>query len=270
MTLNSTIKIGMLLTIFALTKTSFSKFASAQIIDFETLPNDSIPTDNQELLDSYNINGTNLIFGFDINRDLVIDFNARIESRTDSPNTRFAYTHNIPGGFLSDVDLTETGEGGNFLLRTPQSTTTEGAYLSLFDDIPGATSADFIVQYTGTPTNSTSGQLWDIDGGENYLIEALQTDGTLIDSLITPTVPIGEGEGTLNSLPFDFSFSNLAEDIGFLRISGSNQIAGGGFAFDNFVIGETFETVPEPSSTIALLSIVSGLAVMKLKKGSLM
>jgi hypothetical protein len=232
-----------------------SSSVQAQVIDFESLPNGSPSTDNQPLLAPYTLsNGTAVTFGFDINNDLIIDYNAIIDSRNDN---QAAYTSSLSGVSVPDADLTPNRAGGNFLLRAP-ALATEGVTLNVFNNVPGTTPASFLVQYSGTPVNSLSGEIWDIDAGERYLVEALTAGGGLISSFLTPVVPAGEGPGTFNALPYKISFSNLSQDIGFLRVSGSSRITGGGFAFDNFdAIGATISTVPEPNSLLGLVAMGS-------------
>lgn len=212
--------------------------AQAALIDFETLRDGTTtPTDNAALTSSYTVDSTTVTFGFDTNGDLTIDADAVFESRNDG-RTGLAYTHNL----IPDIDRTTTNEGGDWLLRAPNE-------LNLFDDFPGITPADFIVKYTGTPVRSASGQLWDLDAGEEYLIEALDSTGAVLSSIPTPEVPAGEGSDTFSGLPYNFSFNNVANDIGYIRISGISRIDGGGFAFDNFNATQSTvdpEPVPEP------------------------
>ena len=213
-----------------ITTLSFGSSAGiAAIIGFEELPDGTTPTDDAALTDSYEENGTLITFGFDTNNDLVIDRDAVFESRNDS-GAELAYTHsNIP-----DLDRTTNGEGGNWLLRAPGN-------LSIFTN-----SSTFLVQYSGATVNSASGQLWDIDYTERYLIEALSSSGVLLDSFLTPTVLDNEGPNTFSGLPFDFSFDALSDNIGFIRVTGQKQSTfGGGFAWDNF--NATQSDLPSPS-----------------------
>ncbi len=152
----------------------------ASTITFETLPDGfTTPTDNAALTSSYTVDGTTVTFGFDINGDLEIDADAILESRNDDYGpglVGLAYTYSG----VADVDATPTGEGGDWLLRAPQGFNV------------------FLVKYTGASAKSASGQLWDIDWGEKYLIEALDPSGTLINYINTPTVPNSEGLDTFN------------------------------------------------------------------------
>ncbi|MEM8637667.1 MAG: PEP-CTERM sorting domain-containing protein [Cyanobacteria bacterium P01_G01_bin.54] len=229
--------------------------AEAQIIDFETLPGGGTPTDNQALTGGYTTGGTTVNFGFDIDGDLIADLDAIIESRNDDLSTGAGYT----SSGIPERDLSPTGEGGDFLLRAPSS-------LDVF------TNADFLVSYSDDAVRSVSGQIWDIDYGERYLIEALNTSGGLIDSFLTPATPDREGVGTFDGLPYDFTFVDLAEDIAFVRITGSERIRGGGFAFDNFdATGATVEPpteVPEPASVAALTLFGLGLLTARKQKSS--
>ncbi|MBD1929461.1 PEP-CTERM sorting domain-containing protein [Trichocoleus sp. FACHB-90] len=227
-----------------------SSSVQAQVINFESLPDGSPSTATGALLAPYTLsNGTTVTFGFDVNNDLIIDHNAIIVSRKDS---------NLPGytsSGIPNIDRTLNNAGGNFLLRARRSTALEGANLNVFKDTL-ATPASFLVQYSGTPVNSLSGELWDVDHGERYLIEALTGGGTLINSFLTPEIPAGAGAGTFDGKPFKFLFSDLSQSIGFLRISGFSRIAGSGFAFDNFnATGAKKETVPEPGSLLGLLAM---------------
>jgi hypothetical protein len=249
--LNSTIaKISMAAAGAAVMALSAGGAAQATVIDFETLPDGTTtPTDNADLTSSYTVDGITTTFGFDIDGDLAFDANAVFESRKPGTGGGFAY---IDKGF-QDVDRTTTNEGGDWLLRSPNQ-------LNLFDNVPNRTAADFIVQYTGTPVRSASGQLWDIDGGETFSIEALDSAGALISSITTPSVPNNEGPNTFSGLPYNFSFSNLGSDIGFIRISGISRIGGRAIGFDNFeAAGSSVNpeptSVPEPASLLGLLAV---------------
>lgn len=235
--------------------------AQAIVINFETLPNGNTPTDNQQLalLASYNVDGsTSVSFGFDTNDDLVRDVAARLESRTDATNTNFGYT----SSGVPDADLTTTDEGGNWLLRTPRG-------LSELPAVNIFTGADFLITYSGTLPNSASGEIWDLDLGEKYQIDALGVGGSVISSIVTPDVTDDENPSTtFNGLPYTFSFSNLNNPIAFIRISGTDiGVSPGGFAFDNFDATNPVDPpvgTPEPTSVLAL--IVGASLVTQFKK----
>ncbi|MGK7939864.1 MAG: putative Ig domain-containing protein, partial [Crocosphaera sp.] len=144
-------------------------------IGFETTPDGATPKDNAALTSSYNDQGTVVTFGFDSNHDLTIDKNAVLESRKDGKGSVVGYTSKG----VADIDRTTTKEGGNWLLRAPDG-------FNVFKNVGTKKQADFLVVYSGTPVQSASGQLWDIDGGEQYKIEALDAKGQVISTILTP------------------------------------------------------------------------------------
>lgn len=199
------------------------------VIDFETLPNGETPIDNSELVDAYDDGETKITFGFDLDDDLTIDLNARLESRLESGN-KFAYTHSNGGQSKRDLDRTEDQEGGNWLLRAPRSEEIpQGKSFNLYN---GDT---FLVVYDGKLNNSVSGQLWDLDNEEQYKVEAIDESGQVIKTFTTPVIPDGEGPKTYSGLPTTFFFNAVPRPIKTLRFSGFKPRGGnGGFAFDNF------------------------------------
>ncbi|MGK7887021.1 MAG: hypothetical protein AB4057_20630, partial [Crocosphaera sp.] len=205
-------------------------------IDFETTPDGVTTKDNLVLTDSYKDGETVVTFGFDINDDLNIDTNAILESRQDANASVVGYTSKG----VADVDKTSNKQGGNWLLRAPKGNEAD-VTVNLFRG------ADFLVVYSGTPVQSASGQLWDLDYAEQYKIDALDADGNVIASQSTPgNIPNNEGPNTYDALPYDFSFSDLDKDIAVIRISGIKVGNGGGFAFDNFNATRSRVCEPEP------------------------
>lgn len=161
------------------------------------------------------------------------------------------------------------------MIRSPRTSEEEGGSLNLFDD-----GVSFVIQYSGVLPTSASGELWDLDNAESYVVEALDADEVVIDSLflisgsrtpLNPVVPIPPGLPvpgappgiTANGMDTLFEFNNIGE-ISFIRITapvpGISSPAMVGFAFDNFnVTGvrEPNQTVPEPCSLLGLFVIGS-------------
>jgi len=218
----------------------FPTVGSAGTINFETRPNGTTPTDNEELTASYVDASTVISFGFDTDGDLAIDVNARFEKRGN--DAIFAYLTDTD----EDADKTGTGQGGEWTLRRPKTPEPNPVYISEGDA--------FLVKYSGTLVSSASGEMWDIDSGEQYLIEAYDVANVSLGSVLSFIGPNGSGiggccGGPTDGLPFTFSFNNLSAPIATIKIT--EVLVGGtgaGFTFDNFSTTST----PEPSS-IALL-----------------
>ena len=94
--------------------------SQAQIIDFERLPGLVMePVDNQELRidQAYNINGTNVQFGFNTMGGIELQIPAYFENRTNDDftgifaNSRIGYTSGTTN-LIPDIDLTGDKIGG--------------------------------------------------------------------------------------------------------------------------------------------------------------
>jgi hypothetical protein len=227
--------------------------AGAAVIDFETKPNGSTPTDNPNLNfnSKYNVDGTKVQFGFDTDGDLVFDLRAKFENRNDAKDEGRAYTSKGE----ADVDRTGTGAGGDWLLRRRNNAS------SLFDG-NSSSGNSFLVKYSGKAVNSASGQIWDVDHAEKYEINALDSSGMVIKSIITPNVPSNGGKNTFDGKPFTFSFANLESSIGYIQIQGISKDGGGGFAFDNF---NPTQAVPEPITGLVVAAGMGGAALRRAK-----
>ena len=125
--------------------------ARATIIDFETTPGGTPPTDDLTLpyTSPYVFPGLSVSFGIDANSDGTVDTNAVFEHAGldpfEPPNGGFA------GSAGTDTaDPGFTAQLGNFFLRGP----TGGADFGLF-----------AIDYSGsTVVTAASGEIWDIDG----------------------------------------------------------------------------------------------------------
>jgi hypothetical protein len=215
---------------------------SAGTLTFETLPDGATPTDNAELTTPYIDASTSVTFGFDTNDDLSIDVNARFEKRGTDPT--YAYVTDTD----DDLDKTGTGEGGDWVLRNPRDA--EPNALNLLNSA-------FLIKYSGTLSANVSGQIWDIDAGEQYSIEAFNEFNAFLFGTLTPVGPGTCCGGPADGLPFTFSFTNAITPVATIRITQMQGDRAAGFAFDNFSTTE----VPEPSSVMLLLGGIAVLGV---------
>ena len=184
-------------------------------------------------------------FGFDVNSDGVLDAKAVFEEvgNVDLNNDTGFW------GVSSARDIAAPGYAsllGQFFLRQSDPYKPFGTFSILYD-------ADI-------PVTGASGEIWDIDGGENteqFLVQAFN-GSTLLDSILSP---LGHNSD-LNGKPWTFGFSGLS-DITKINITftGSKK-SGIGLAFNNFSpttdVSNTTH-VPEPSTLIILAIGIVGL-----------
>lgn len=242
--------------------------AGAVPINFETTPTGGTPVDDAILDTPYNIFGTLVYFGNDTDGDGLIDVYAHFEdyyvdgsgelgnSPTDA-EALHGFTHfstNSPAGmpdfYYADLDMTAdhsggfgtaVGEGGAFMIRQ-QRDGDDGATTSVdFLDDP------FLIFFDGVLPTAISGQIWDVDraaGGqapfstEQYLIEALDINGTVLAFDNSPTGLPYTDDDTLSGKPWPWSFAfSPGTEIKAIRISKGDGWVNDdqrGFAFDNF------------------------------------
>ncbi len=218
----------------------------AATIDFETLPGGGTPTDNGPLglTATYQDGATFVSFGWDTDNDLVADVAALFESHVvDSGQGYVAGPSNT-----SDLDLTPNGQGGDFFLRRPGGVN------------PNPGGDDFLISYSGFLPTSASGEIWDLDAGEHWQIDALDIGGGVIATINTPVGNnIPNDPNNFDGLPYTFSFNNLSVGIQTIRISLLQNNPNVGFAFDNFNATQPATVIPEPAS---LAMGLTGLALM--------
>src|SRR5690606_17825985 len=114
--------------------------------------------------------------------------------------THFSTSHGPPPDYYADLDMTADhaggygtalGEGGAFMIRTQRELDDSGAAAGTnFLEHP------FLIVFDGILPTAVSGQIWDIDraaGGsdpfptEQYLLEALDINGLVLDALDSPS-----------------------------------------------------------------------------------
>ena len=276
---------------------------AALIVDFETTPSGATPGDNDELGTAYSDGTTSVTFGFDTlgGGGFLIDDNGHFESRTNNDGSTggvaggSAYVYpnrlNNPGGTtptLTDGDATGSdgdatasggcntsttascgnagdGVGGAWLLRSDLAFTTG----------TGSAIEAFIIDFAGVLPSSVSGEIWDIDLQESWLVQAFDGGGLLLASTsLTPLDCAGPHPGTgdddsCDGLPDSFLFTGLSAGIGQIVVTYSGLTQNVGFGFDNFRILSTIETeVPEPAS-LALFGLgLAGLIWMQRRRRS--
>lgn len=216
---------------------------SAAVIDFETTAIGGLPVDDANATGIFFDGPTGVRFGFDTDNDLIIDAPAHFENRWNGFDAPYAaYTSGsstLPN--LADADLSPGNIGGDWLLREPKQA--ESPPASVF------AGADwFIIEYSGVLPTSCSGEIWDVDNGEQYVVEAYDALGVLIATYIPPVGLHPDAPGSRNGLETTFAFSSLSSPIAKIGVYLQSTIGGGGFAFDNFNATQ----VPGPAAVVVL------------------
>ncbi|WP_165250913.1 PEP-CTERM sorting domain-containing protein [Paludisphaera soli] len=226
---------------------AFATSAAADMIDFETRPDGSTPVDDARLVSPYAIAGGGSVrFFFDVNGndrfDLGVDALPRFEARGEDGTDGFV-SSTAPGPF----DRAREGYGlqlGRWFLRQP--------------DGIGVLPGPFLIEYDTTQViREFSGEIWDIDGGEQWRVDVLNGTGSILTTLLSPQGVGRNDPATLDSLPWNFGFKGLPDGVKSIRLTFvGTKTDGIGLAFNNF--SPTFavpgSVVPEPSS-LALMAI---------------
>ncbi|MEO6809922.1 MAG: PEP-CTERM sorting domain-containing protein [Isosphaeraceae bacterium] len=221
--------------------------ADAEIIDFELTPDGSTPTDNAALHLPYAIDGGGTVkFFFDTNGNNVFD------RGTDQLPVFEQIGANDPDGFHSEYwsdqkgtpvfDRARPGYGpqlGQFFLRQP--------------DGIGVVNGPFMISYDTPQTiREFSGEIWDIDKGEKWRVDVLNPSGSVLATRDSPVGLAGLDPASLDSLPWNFAFTNLPDGVQAIRLTFIGAKTDGiGLAFNNF---SATRAVPEPTS-LALLTL---------------
>ncbi len=240
--------------------------ASAQFIDFEAI--DGILPDGSEALDDLKItdqfSSLGVTFGIDANLDGIADLGKSpiLEAVGYSNKDKIYAFSNGSIGKKDTVAPSLESRLGKFFLRAGEVGKTKNKkQLSL------------LITYD-SPTSGASGEIWDIDGSddfkhEQWRIEALGQDLSVIDFVDSP---IGGKDVNLDGKPWFWFFERDVADINAIRFNaiGSRDAKHTGLAFDNFSVRsvENSETVPEPTSVLSLLAFGTfGTMLLKRKQG---
>ncbi len=206
-----------------------STASQAAVIDFETVPGSS-PADKLAISNQYQT-------------DFGVTFSL---STGGTPYLEQVGTSDSGNGFLNDVlnqyDRAATGyesQLGNYFLRigTGGLSSTPVPSLNISYD---------------TAVAAASAQIWDIDGHSNgteqWLVEALDNHGTVIDSIYSPLGTTHDA-ASLDGKPWTWSFDHggTADIYGIRLTFTGSKTSGIGLAFDNFSPSEP-AVVPEPST----------------------
>jgi hypothetical protein len=225
---------------------------SAAVVDFETTALGGGPVDDAAVTGIFFDGATGMRFGFDTDNDLVIDAPAHFEYRWngfDAPTAAYSSASSTYP-VNADVDHSPGNIGGDWLLREPKGAETPSA--SVF------AGADwFIVEYSGVLPTACSGEIWDVDFGEQYVVNAYDVFGALIGTYVPPVGIDADLPGSRNGLDTPFFFSGLSAPIAKLGIYLQSTQGGGGFAFDNF--NGTQVPAPGAAALIGLGAMASGM-----------
>ncbi|MEN0020279.1 MAG: hypothetical protein AAF747_05290 [Planctomycetota bacterium] len=210
---------------------------SAQVIDFESLPTRSTPSDNTELDRdmAFYSNGVGVTFGFDTDGDRVADLNAIIEETGNNRPNGFFSTNAASG---SDTPMF-AGLGSYFLRHQTANGDNPHAFIISFDQ----------------PVAQTTGEIWDLDGRndgtyEQWLVTGFDSNGSIVDQIESPIGLVPSHEASLDSMAWMFALTaNPAGDgINHVVIEHIGTAQGVGLAFDNF----TAVAVPTPAAAAML------------------
>ncbi|MGD1704720.1 hypothetical protein [Dapis sp. BLCC M229] len=231
---------------------------AASLINFEPLdgklPDGSVAIDNMAITNQFSSLG--VTFGIDRNLDGLPD--AGLFPRLEAV------------GYSDPVPAFESIKGGVYDIAAPGFENRLGSFF--LRGVGSLTKGEsLLISYT-SPTNAASAEIWDIDGhpvigAEQWEVQALGSDLSVIDSIVSPA-------GTtfaLDGSPWLWSFDRPEKDIYAIRVNYTGDTRNVGLAFDNFsplaVEGSEPEpktSVPEATSAIGLL--IFGTFAYRLRK----
>lgn len=193
--------------------------ASAQVINFETIPGGS-PVDGMT-----------------------------IDSQFESD---FGVTFSLEGGgapVLAKVGAPRTAfQGYNLLPDQPAPGVNAGEYFLTDDGVVSGPPTPLIIRYS-TPVSGAGGSILDIDGAEEFTVQARDAGDNVIATRVLPPNNVLDGSAT----PWQFDLGS--DVIHSIRIVFTGSGGGVGLAFDNF---STSAPIPEPAS---ILGVATGLAI---------
>jgi hypothetical protein len=185
----------------------FPASALAQTIDFETLANGQAPSDGLTIDNQYASLGVTFSLG---------NGSSPVLAKVGSPRTAF--------------------EGYNLLDDQPAPGSNTGEWFLTDDGVISGPPSPLKIQYA-TDVQSASGVLLDIDGQEQWTVQAFDASGVQVgsDQVLGPNNSL---EGSATTWSFQFGAPVIRLII--LSYSG-NQSSGVGLAFDNFSVGVPLE-----------------------------
>ena len=205
--------------------------ASAQVIDFETKPDGVAPIDNEALplgtpyTIPFGMGTLDVTIGFDVDGDGVPETAAVFEAVGSDDITGFTGVGpDGPSALFAD-------QLGLFFLRS----------LSALND---SSPVGVLVAEYSAPVPGLSGEIWDIDGPEQWEVRAFRAGET------TPTAVQISPEGGLGSEPWVFSLADPGPGFSRLEIEhiGTRPNSQLGLAFNNF---RASESVPGPELLVS-------------------
>ncbi len=195
----------------------------------------------------YEAGGCTFRLGWDTNHDFTSDQDLRIEDYNDGASetagvggySLASYSTQFQDG-ASSWDNDYNHDGGNWFVRANK----ENGY--------NRTTGRLLVAMEGNIWQ-VGGRLNDLDHGERYTITAYSSDGSIVDSISSPSYA-GVGGETLNGRSWTFTLGGGDEhyNIAFMAIEMVDDGTGGGFGFDNL----TFIPAPGAIALVCLAGLV--------------
>ncbi len=175
-----------------------------------------------------------------------------------SISTQFLATHGVTFSLSNGNDpvLAQVGpprtafQGFGLADDQPAPCVTAGMFFLTDDNIIGANPPDVIITYA-TPVSATGGIVLDIDGMEEWTIEARDGGGSVIASTI-----LGPNN-TLDGSATQWSFSLGAAVIAEIRLHFTGAPGSVGLGFDNFSVSTVPPTTGQPNGSLARLEVNS-------------
>lgn len=198
--------------------------SQGQVIDFETKPDGSTPTDDEPLDRNtpYLVDGIELLIGFDEDGDGIVETDGVFEAVGEDGTDSFV------NGALGSNDIADPGfedQLASWFLRSPNT-------------IPNLLDPGVLVLGYSAPVTAMSGEIWDIDGQpvvgtEAWEVRAVDATGVVVATVLSPEFD-HDGPTSLDGEPWVFS---VEVPDGFVRIEidfvGTKEI-NIGFAFNNY------------------------------------
>jgi hypothetical protein len=183
---------------------------SVGVVTFEEIPS-STPTDGMVISNQF-LGSHGISFSLANGQHPIL-------AQTGAPQTAFA------------GPPTDTGPD------MPAENQAVGSFFLTDDGVVSGPPSDLIISYL-LPDKAASGVILDVDGVEEWTVEALGVSTQVLDSVVIASGDLGTGDGIATF----WSFDRPTKDIYFIRLRYSaSQIQGGvGLAFDNFSPSSVF------------------------------